>query len=169
SLDPMLLGCGSGPTRRRWIVARRPTFPRPTIWHMTPSTVDTFASEVLAIEVDGHVATLWLDRPEKRNAMGPAFWSDLPLAMAAIGSEPEIRAVVVAARGPHFSVGLDLVAMSGLTGPGRDPPPAGIGELGRRVRVAGHRRHPRLLHRRRRGPGGGFRHPAGQRGRHLLR
>ena len=84
---------------------------------MTPSTVDTFASEVLAIEVDGHVATLWLDRPEKRNAMGPAFWSDLPLAMAAIGSEPEIRAVVVAARGPHFSVGLDLVAMSGLTGP----------------------------------------------------
>jgi enoyl-CoA hydratase len=71
---------------------------------------------VLAIEVDGWVATLWLDRPDKRNAMGPAFWSDLPRAMAAIGSDPEIRAVVVASRGPHFSVGLDLVAMSGLTG-----------------------------------------------------
>jgi len=63
------------------------------------------------------VATLWLDRPEKRNAMGPAFWSDLPLAMAAIGSDPEIRAVVVAAHGPHFSVGLDLTAMPGLTSP----------------------------------------------------
>ncbi len=36
--------------------------------------------------------------------------------MAALGSDPELRAVVVAARGPHFSVGLDLVAMSGLTG-----------------------------------------------------
>jgi enoyl-CoA hydratase len=86
---------------------------------MTPSpgtAIDTFSSEVLAIETDGHVATLWLDRPEKRNAMGPAFWSDLPEAMAAIESDPEIRVVVVAARGPHFSVGLDLVAMSGLTG-----------------------------------------------------
>jgi enoyl-CoA hydratase len=75
-----------------------------------------FASDVLAIEVDGHVATLWLDRPEKRNAMGPAFWADLPRAMAAIGTDPAIRVVVLAARGPHFSVGLDLVAMSGLTG-----------------------------------------------------
>jgi len=88
------------------------------------SAIDSFTSEVLAIEVEGHVATLWLDRAEKRNAMGPAFWSDLPLAMAAIGSEPEIRAVVVAARGPHFSVGLDLVAMSGLVG---GPGPSGSG------------------------------------------
>ncbi len=83
---------------------------------MTTSTLASFASEVLTIEVDGHVATLWLDRPEKRNAMGPPFWADLPVAMAAIGSDPEIRAVVLAARGPHFSVGLDLVAMSGLAG-----------------------------------------------------
>jgi enoyl-CoA hydratase len=86
---------------------------------MTPPsapTVDSFSSEVLALEVDGHVATLWLDRPEKRNAMGPAFWSDLPVAMAAIVSDPEVRVVVLAARGPHFSVGLDLVDMSGITG-----------------------------------------------------
>ncbi|MGO8869904.1 MAG: crotonase/enoyl-CoA hydratase family protein [Acidimicrobiales bacterium] len=81
------------------------------------SPIAAFSSEVLSIETDGHVATLWLDRPEKRNAMGPAFWTDLPRAMAAIGSEPDVRAVVVAARGPHFSVGLDLVAMAGLAGP----------------------------------------------------
>jgi enoyl-CoA hydratase len=90
---------------------------------MTPTTgtaVDSFTSDVLAIEVDGHVATLWLDRPEKRNAMGPDFWSDLPRAMAALGSEPDLRVVVVAARGPHFSVGLDLVAMAGLAG-GSEP------------------------------------------------
>ena len=62
------------------------------------------------------MATLWLDRPEKRNALGPAFWDDLPVAMAAIGADPGIRAVVVAARGPHFTVGLDLVAMSGISG-----------------------------------------------------
>lgn len=81
------------------------------------ASVDSFHSDVLSLEVDGQVATLWLDRPEKRNAMGPAFWNDLPRAMAALGSDPDIRAVVVAAKGPHFSVGLDLVAMSGLAGP----------------------------------------------------
>ncbi len=88
---------------------------------MTPppaSAIDSFSSEVLSIETDGHVATLWLDRPEKRNALGPAFWSDLPRAVATIASDPEIRVVVVAAKGPHFSVGLDLVAMSALTGAG---------------------------------------------------
>jgi enoyl-CoA hydratase len=83
-------------------------------------TIDSFSSEVLTLELDGQVATLWLDRPDKRNAMGPAFWADLPVAMAAIGAEPDVRAVVVAARGPHFSVGLDLVAMAGLTGPRPD-------------------------------------------------
>jgi enoyl-CoA hydratase len=87
---------------------------------MTPnrqSPIDSFKSDVLSIEIDGFVATLWLDRPEKRNAMGPAFWSDLPRAMAALGDDPDIRAVVIAAKGPHFSVGLDLVAMAGLAGP----------------------------------------------------
>lgn len=83
---------------------------------MTGSPVASFTSDVFAIEVEGHVATLWLDRPEKRNAMGPAFWDDLPVAMDAIRSDPSVRAVVIAARGPHFSVGLDLVSMAGLGG-----------------------------------------------------
>ena len=38
----------------------------------------TFSSEVLTLEVDGHVATLWLDREEARNAMGSALWRALP-------------------------------------------------------------------------------------------
>jgi enoyl-CoA hydratase len=80
------------------------------------SPIDSFASEVISVEASDHVATLWLDRPEKRNALGPAFWTDLPLAMGAITADPGVRAVVVAAKGPHFSVGLDLVAMSGLLG-----------------------------------------------------
>ena len=84
---------------------------------MTAITIDSFRSDVFTIELDGHVATLWLDRPEKRNAMGPAFWDDLPVAMAAISGDPAVRAVVIAARGPHFSVGLDLVSMAGIGGP----------------------------------------------------
>lgn len=67
-----------------------------------------FSSEVLSIEINGHVATLWLDRPEKRNAMSQVIVHDLPLAMAALGANEDVRAVVIAARGKSFSVGLDL-------------------------------------------------------------
>jgi enoyl-CoA hydratase len=72
-----------------------------------------FSSEVLTLEVHGHVATLWLDREEARNAMGSALWRDLPLAAAAVSSDREIRALVIAAKGPHFSVGLDLKEFGG--------------------------------------------------------
>jgi len=81
-------------------------------------------SDVLTIERVGHVATLWLDRPEQRNAMGPAFWADLPQAMAELDNDPEVRAVVLAARGPHFTAGLDLASMAGDLGGGNDCSPA---------------------------------------------
>jgi len=48
--------------------------------------------EVLSIEFDGHVATVWLDRPEARNAMGPAFWDDLTVAMTEVSADANIRA-----------------------------------------------------------------------------
>src|SRR5215472_12610438 len=76
--------------------------------------------EVVSLERDGDVATLWLDRPEARNAMGPAFWRELPLAIGELSADPDVRAVVVAAKGPHFSVGLDLKAMAGLLTGGGD-------------------------------------------------
>ena len=72
-----------------------------------------FSSEVLTLDVDGHVATLWLDRAEARNAMGSALWRDLPLAAAAVSSERDIRVLIIAAKGPHFSVGLDLKEFGG--------------------------------------------------------
>lgn len=70
--------------------------------------------EVLAIEREEHVATVFLDRPEKRNAMGPAFFKELPVAMALLGGDESVRAILVAARGPHFSVGLDLHSLNDL-------------------------------------------------------
>lgn len=70
-------------------------------------------SDVLTLERTGPVATLWLDRPEQRNAMGPAFWNDLPMAMAELDDDADTRVVVLAARGRHFTAGLDLVGMAG--------------------------------------------------------
>ena len=78
----------------------------------------SFTSEVLTLEAEGGIATLWLDRPEKRNALGPAFWADLPRAMETVGADPDLRVVIIAAKGPHFTVGLDLVAMAGVLAAG---------------------------------------------------
>jgi len=75
-----------------------------------------FTSEVLTLEIDGHVATLWLDRPEARNAMGRALWRDLPVAAAAVAANDDVRVLVIAAKGPHFTVGLDLKEMGGALG-----------------------------------------------------
>jgi enoyl-CoA hydratase len=60
------------------------------------------------------VATVWLNRPEARNAMGVDLWRDLPRAMEAVSTDAAVRVVVVAAKGPHFSVGLDLKAMGAM-------------------------------------------------------
>lgn len=69
--------------------------------------------EFFEIEKHGQIATLWLNRPEKRNAMGPAFWNELPRAMGELDGDPDVRAVVIAGRGKDFTVGLDLKAMGG--------------------------------------------------------
>ncbi|MFN8036936.1 MAG: crotonase/enoyl-CoA hydratase family protein [Acidimicrobiia bacterium] len=74
-------------------------------------------SDVFTTERHGETATVWLDRPEKRNAMGTAFFADLAGVMDDVGLDPDVRAVVLAARGPHFTVGLDLVESGGLLAP----------------------------------------------------
>jgi enoyl-CoA hydratase len=48
-----------------------------------------------AVERTGHVATLWLDNPARRNAMGPEFWENLPPLMRPLSEDPEVRAVVI--------------------------------------------------------------------------
>lgn len=68
-------------------------------------------------EKQDHVATLWLDAPDRRNAMGKAFWAELPGVVAELDRDDDVRAVVVAAKGKHFSVGLDLVEMGSELGP----------------------------------------------------
>jgi enoyl-CoA hydratase len=75
-----------------------------------------FSSEVLTLEVNEHVATLYLDRVEARNALGSALWRDLPLAAAEVHNNKDIRVLVLAARGPHFTVGLDLKEFGGVFG-----------------------------------------------------
>ncbi len=68
-------------------------------------------------EITDHVATLWLSHPERSNAMGPEFWAELTPTIEALDRNEEVRAVVLAARGRHFSSGLDLMRMAAELGP----------------------------------------------------
>jgi enoyl-CoA hydratase len=83
-------------------------------------------SPVLTVERDEHVVTLWLDRPEQRNALGADFWRDMPLVMEELSDDPDVRAVVIAAKGPAFTVGLDL-KNTGLLAAAPDPNRSGSG------------------------------------------
>lgn len=76
-----------------------------------------FDSDVVELEVDGHVATVWLARAEQRNALGRAAWRDLPRAVAAASQTRGVRCVVLAARGRDFTVGLDLKEAGGVLAP----------------------------------------------------
>ncbi len=72
---------------------------------------------VVRAEKNGNIATVWLSNPDKRNAMGPEFWEQLPAVMNGLKSDPEVRAVVLAAEGSAFTVGLDLKTMMGTLQP----------------------------------------------------
>lgn len=67
--------------------------------------------ESLALEQAEGVLTLTLLGPGRGNAMGPAFWDELPRAIDAISAMDDVRVVVIRGSGDHFSYGLDLNQM----------------------------------------------------------
>ncbi|KQR98255.1 enoyl-CoA hydratase [Williamsia sp. Leaf354] len=66
-----------------------------------------------SVDISDHVAQVTLLGPGKGNAMGRAFWTELPQVFAELDADPDVRAVVLAASGKHFSFGLDLAEMGG--------------------------------------------------------
>lgn len=62
---------------------------------------------VVTVDDDG-IATVTLNRPEKRNALNAATVEDL-IAVFSLLPRAGVRAAVLRAEGPHFCAGLDLV------------------------------------------------------------
>jgi enoyl-CoA hydratase/carnithine racemase len=62
----------------------------------------------ILIERDAPVATITMNRPEKRNALSSEMMRELNDALRALSAEPDVRAIVLAANGPAFSAGHDL-------------------------------------------------------------
>jgi enoyl-CoA hydratase/carnithine racemase len=68
-------------------------------------------------EVDDHIATITIDRPEKRNAMDWEVLADFHDAVERAGQDGDARAVIVTGAGGAFCAGTDLAALAG-TAPG---------------------------------------------------
>jgi enoyl-CoA hydratase/carnithine racemase len=59
-------------------------------------------------ETSDAIATVTLDRPEKRNALSLAVMRELRGVLTRIGADDAVRAVILRAHGPAFSAGHDL-------------------------------------------------------------
>jgi methylglutaconyl-CoA hydratase len=58
--------------------------------------------------IDGNVGTIWLNRPEKRNALDRAMVEEIRSAVELLGADDSVRSIVIAGRGPAFCAGADL-------------------------------------------------------------
>lgn len=75
------------------------------------------SSQTITVSFDKPLATICLNRPEKRNALSLLCMRELIEVFESIGRTPEIRAVILAAAGKAFSSGHDLSEMTGRTLP----------------------------------------------------
>ena len=63
---------------------------------------------------DGAIATLWLNRPDKRNAVTIEMWRAMTEHCAALAHDPAVRVLVVRGTGDHFSAGADIGALEAI-------------------------------------------------------
>jgi enoyl-CoA hydratase/carnithine racemase len=78
------------------------------------------SDEVLTSVADG-VATVTLNRPDKRNAMNAALLAGLRDSFETLDVRPDVRVVVVRGVGPAFCAGMDLREMEARQGAAADP------------------------------------------------
>lgn len=76
------------------------------------------ATDNFKVEIDGHIAWLILNRPEKRNTMGLAFFKEIEGLFEDFDNDPNVRAVIIKAEGKSFSAGTDLEEAATLLGQG---------------------------------------------------
>ena len=80
----------------------------------------TTTYECFDVSIEGAVAVIKMNRPEKRNSMIASFWRDLPLIVDEISDAGTARVIVLSAEGKHFNAGMDLSVFGGdsSAGPG---------------------------------------------------
>ncbi|GGS69736.1 enoyl-CoA hydratase [Planobispora rosea] len=72
------------------------------------------------LSADGPVATLRIDRPDKRNAMSASMWRALPGILAPLAQDTAVRVLVLTGAGGTFCAGADISEIAGLAEDGDD-------------------------------------------------
>jgi enoyl-CoA hydratase/carnithine racemase len=67
----------------------------------------------IQVERDIPLATITMNRPDKRNALSVAMMRELLDAVKTLGQDREVRAIILAGNGPAFSAGHDLSELVG--------------------------------------------------------
>jgi len=98
------------------------------------STANSYAT--ILYQVDGPVARITLNRPDKRNPIGPLTAGEIIHALDSRG--PEVRVVVLTGAGKVFSAGGDLSQMAGGASGAESPAqPASLVDLFRTMHELG--------------------------------
>jgi enoyl-CoA hydratase len=64
--------------------------------------------ECFDVAIDAKVARVTLKRADALNTMIPAFWRELPQIVHGLDAPGDVRAIVLASTGRHFTAGMDL-------------------------------------------------------------
>jgi enoyl-CoA hydratase len=80
----------------------------------------------ILVDATGPVSRITLNRPDKRNPIGPGMCGEIVHALAAIKANANVRVVILTGAGAAFSAGGDLAQMKAPEG---GAPPASLIEL----------------------------------------
>ena len=69
--------------------------------------------EAIEINIDGHILSITLNRPEKRNAINTVMGNEITYALSYASQESNVRVVIIQAKGDVFCAGGDLGGMLG--------------------------------------------------------
>jgi enoyl-CoA hydratase/carnithine racemase len=69
-------------------------------------------SDAVLVEISHHVATVRLNRPEVRNALGPDLMDELATQLEHLDDDPEVRCSVIAGSNDVFASGADIRSLS---------------------------------------------------------
>jgi enoyl-CoA hydratase/carnithine racemase len=84
---------------------------------------------MIAVAADGPVATITLQNPARKNAIGPAMVNELLHALADAAEDAAVRAVVLTGAGDAFCAGGDFAQMTGTATADALPPKGDYGDL----------------------------------------
>ncbi len=65
-------------------------------------------TDALLLSLEGTVATVTINRANKRNAMSLAMWQAVPAILARLDADPQVRVMLLTGAGGNFSAGADI-------------------------------------------------------------